>query len=157
MTRLRRRDGAALVGVLAVTAALLPLVAYLHAGIRIEMQLARGAVARLQAPYSAEAGLALALEALRDGIAAESLFAGPDGVAGSADDGTFPFPAGSPAGFPDGRFALEVTIGPAGANRVEIGVVARGSPETVRAVRALVDLPPAAGGPPRLLGWRDAT
>lgn len=155
MTRLRRRDGAALVGVLAVTAVLLPLVAHLHAGIRIEMLLARSAAARLQAPYSAEAGLALALEALRHGIATEALFAGPDGVAASADDGTFPFPVGSPTGFPDARFALEVTIGPAGANRVEIGVVARGPLETGRALRALVELPAAAGSPPRLLGWRD--
>lgn len=156
MTRLRRRDGAALIGVLAVTAVLLPLVAHLHAVVRIEMLLARGAAARLQAPYSAEAGLALALEALRHGIAAEALFAGPDGIPDSDDDGTFPLPGGTSAGFPDPRFALELTIAPAGANRVEIGVVARGPLETVRALRALVELPSAAGTPPKLLGWREA-
>jgi hypothetical protein len=157
MNRLGQISGVALVGALAVTVALLPLVAHLHLEVQIEALLARNSAARTQALYSAEAGLALALEELGRGIDADRLYAGPDGVAGTEDDGGFPFAAGPPAGFPDDSWSVAVAIRPAVAGHAELIAQATGPRANARRVRALVALPAAPGEPPRLAGWQEIT
>lgn len=156
MNRRGQNSGVALVGALAVTVALLPLVAQVHLAVQTEALLARNSAARAQALYSAEAGLALALDELGRGIDPDRLYSGPNGIAGTDDDGMFPFTSGPPAGFPDAGWSTTVAIRPAGEGHAELTALATGPHRNFRRVRVLVALPSAPGQPPRLSGWQES-
>ena len=155
MSPRRGQSGIALIGALAITGALMPLVARLHYEVAVETVLSRRSAARAQALYSAEAGVALALDALSRGLDPSVLQHGPDGVAGTADDGRFPFAPGEPGGFPNSDYEIEVAVVAASASQVELIASATGPRDAARAVRATIEFAPASGGPARRIAWTE--
>jgi len=150
-----RQRGVALVSALALIALMLPLASQVQLQAKLEALIAGNSRHQSQAFYSAESGVALALETLASGIDAAALDAGPDGVDGTGDDGRFPFPPGHANEFPTGDYEFEVGVRHLGDGQIELVSRAVGPRNIARTVRAVVELPTALGAPPEVLGWQE--
>src|SRR5262245_46040506 len=95
-----REDGMALIATLAIGMILLPLGAFVLWQCRTDLAIQHNQRAEIEAFYVAEAGLEHALAEIRPAASFAPLLRGPDRVAGTNDDGGFPFAEGHPADFP---------------------------------------------------------
>jgi hypothetical protein len=138
MTALRNQRGAALVAALSLAMILLPLGALVVFQCRTDLLIEHNVRSEIEAFYVADAGLEHALAEIGPGLSFDPILVGPDGVAGTADDGIFPFDEGTPADFPpplryDVRASrsgqlLQLTsqaTGAGGASKIVAALVAR--------------------------------
>jgi hypothetical protein len=125
MTALRNQRGTALVAALSIAMILLPLGALVALQSRTDLSIQRNLRSDIETFYVAEAGLAHALAEIPPGRSFEQILAGPDHVAGTSDDGTFPFIGGPPAAFPAPPFRYDVQVTAIGSNL--LGLISTGS------------------------------
>ena len=128
--------GIALITVLLLLLIVTPLAAMAFLQARTDWLLERNLLAEQQAFHVAEAGLEHALAVIRPGTPLGSLWTGRDGIAGTADDGVFPFEDGVPAPFPHAPFRYDVRVErrDRGVGLVSTGVGRHGAQKTVRGI-----------------------
>lgn len=143
--------GAALLAVLGLMLILLPLGAYVVLQCRTDLLIQRGFRDEIEAFYVAEAGLEHAVAEIRPDQSFAEVLAGPDGLAGTADDGVFPFLEGAPAAFPAAPFRYDVRVSPAAGNSLSVTSQGKGKNGATKVVSALVSRSPAAWTPAALL------
>jgi len=150
--------GTALLSVVLILTLLLPLAAHSVLQSHLDLLMARNLRDHTDALYVAEAGLDLTLAAIGASASLPGLLRGPDGIAGSADDGA---PVSSPARLTlDAERRAVVRIVPFTADMIEIVSTAQVRNAASRTVSAIVradavPFTPAAlfvGGAPRDLG-----
>ncbi len=132
--------GSALIAALTIAMILLPLGVFVVLQCRNDFLMQRKSRSEVEAFYVAEAGLEHAVAEIPAGQSFDPILAGPDRVAGTEDDGVFPFAEGPPAEFPYAPFRYDVHAtsadnamvrilsqgtGTNGATKVVIGLVAR--------------------------------
>ncbi len=131
--------GTALIATLSVALILLPLGAFVVLQCRTDLLIQHNLRAELETFYVAEAGLEHALAEIGPGFTFEPFLDGPDHIAGTADDGVFPFSEGAVSDFPwtpfryDVRTSAELGMlrvtssgsGVSGASKVVSALVAR--------------------------------
>lgn len=112
--------GIALLAVVGIVLALLPVAVAVTVEARLDLLVQRNARSANDAFYAAEAGLAHVLAELGPSVDVRDLLRGPDRIAGTADDGSFPFALFTPADFALGAIGYEIALqaGPQGAVRV---------------------------------------
>lgn len=130
--------GHALLTALIATALLLPLGAFAVLQARLDFLVQHYGRAASEALAVAESGLEHALADLARDPRFERLLAGPDGRAGTPDDGEYPFVQAPPAFFPAAPFRYDVRVAPQAADRVEIVARGYGQLGSVRGVAAAV-------------------
>jgi len=138
MTLDGRQRGSALTATLAATAVLLPLAAFAVLLTRLDFYVHDNTRAQTEVFYVAEAGLEHALADIARGESLEQLLAGPDGNAGSADDGIFPFREGRPGPFPHAPLGYEVQVERANSQLLRLVSVGSGARHARATVEALV-------------------
>jgi len=143
------QQGSALLAALTIALLLVPLGAFVALQSRMDAMLLRNLRDELDAFYVAEAGLEHAVADLPPNTSFTDVLAGPDHVAGTADDGSFPFAEGPPQPFPAAPLHYEVYISPRANDAVTIvstGSARNGAVKQVAATVALATLPftPAA-------------
>ncbi len=140
--RLARRPhgqaGHALLSALIATALLLPLGAFAVLQARLDFLVQHHTRAASEALAIAEAGLEQALADFARDPRFERLTRGPDGQAGTGDDGVYPFASEPPAFFPAAPRRYEVRVAALAADRVEIVSRGYGVLGSVRGVAAAV-------------------
>ncbi len=138
MRELERQRGSALMATLAATAVLLPLAAFVVMLTRLDFYVHDNTRAQTEAFYVAEAGLEHALTDLSRAESASSLLAGPDGMAGSADDGVFAFREGAPGFFPHEPLRYEVRVATGSGGLVRLTSTGTGSRNAHATVEVLL-------------------
>jgi hypothetical protein len=138
MTGAMTERGTALMATLILIMILLPLGAYVVQQCRTDLMIERNFRAEIEAFYTAEAGLEHALAEIDPGQSFDDVLAGPDRIAGTADDGTFPFREGPPAAFPSPPLGYDVRVTLAGANVLSIASRGIGRYAATKVVAALV-------------------
>ncbi|MEO8601830.1 MAG: hypothetical protein ABI629_04570 [bacterium] len=136
--RLCAQRGQALISVLLTTSALLPLGAFAVMQARLDALIAQRTRVAAETLAVAESGLEHALAELQRDARFERLLRGPDGRAGSADDGEFPFTTPPPAVFPAAPYRYDVRAAGLDAEHVELTARGFGPLGSVRAVAAVV-------------------
>lgn len=130
--------GHALLGALIATALLLPLGGFAVMQARLDFLVQHHTRAAAEALAIAEAGLEHALADLVRDPRFERLTLGPDGQAGTGDDGAYPFVLAPPAWFPAAPARYEVRVATLAADRVEIVSRGYGALGSARGVAAAV-------------------
>jgi hypothetical protein len=130
--------GTALMATLIIIMILLPLGAYVVLQCRTDLMIERNFGAEIEAFYAAEAGLEHALAEIDPGQAFDDVLAGPDRIAGTADDGSFPFREGPPGAFPFPPLGYDVRVTAAGHNVLSIVSRGTGRYGATKVVTALV-------------------
>jgi hypothetical protein len=138
MRHLGNRRGIALLAVMGVILALLPVAAAIAVQTRLDGLMQRNARVGAEVFYTAEAGLAHAVSELRPLADFDEILRGPDGIDGTPDDGSFPFRTSIPPAFTQGSLVYEVTASRGPASTIRIRSHGRGHHETVRQAEALV-------------------
>jgi hypothetical protein len=128
--------GVALITVLLLLLIITPLAAMAFLQAHTDWLLERNLLAEQEAFYVAEAGLEHAVGSIRPGTPVASLWTGPDGIEGTADDGVFAFEGGTPAPFPDPplRYDVRVERRDRGVGLVSTGLGRHGTQKTVRGI-----------------------
>ncbi len=128
--------GVALITVLLLLLIVTPLAAMAFLQARTDWLLERNLLAEQEAFYVAEAGLEHAVGSIPPGALLASLWTGRDGIAGTADDGAFPFEGGLPAPFPHPPFRYDVRVErrDRGVGLVSTGLGRHGAQKTVRGI-----------------------
>jgi len=108
MRRAGQTRGSALVGVLTLVLILLPLGAYVVLQCITDLRIGGNLASEVRAFYAAEAALQHAVAEVGPGASFDGALAGPDGIAGTADDGVFPFREGAGNAFTDAGFRYQV-------------------------------------------------
>lgn len=139
--------GAALIVTLGIILILLPLGAYVVFQCRTDLLIQRSFREGIEAFYVAEAGLEHAVADLRPGLSFDTLLAGPDGLAGSADDGAFPFSEGIPGTFPSPPFRYNVRVSRRAADSVYLVSEGSGKDGATKTVAAMVSHSPLVWTP----------
>ncbi|MFI5398846.1 MAG: pilus assembly PilX N-terminal domain-containing protein [Candidatus Binatia bacterium] len=142
--------GTALVVTLGIIMVLLPLGAYLVLQCRTDLMIQRNFRNEVEAFYVAEAGLEHAVAEIRPDQSFDEVLAGPDGVAGTADDGLFPFSEGATRDFPYSPFHYDVQVTRTATNSLSILSRATGKDGATKVVGALVSRSPLAFTPAAL-------
>jgi len=143
--------GAALLSVLGLMLIMLPVGAYLVLQARTDFLIQRSFREEIEAFYVAEAGLEHAIAEIRPDQSFDNLLAGPDHVSGTADDGVFPFAAGTPAPFPIDPFRYEVSVSAAAPTALLVASRGYGRNGAARVVSAMLLRSPAPWTPAALL------
>jgi hypothetical protein len=136
--KLDERRGAALVSVMVLAAVLVPIGAWVALQARIDGALARNLRADLHAFYVADAGMSHALSVVSRAPSAAVALAGPDGLAGTTDDGGI---LGVPADhvtFPKAPYGYAVGAQAAGTDGIRLQSVGLGWDGATRQLEALV-------------------
>jgi len=156
MTSMNER-GAALVAALIIAIILLPLGLFVVLQCRNDFLIQRNLRGEVEAFYVAEAGLEHAVAEIPAGQSFDSILAGPDRVAGTDDDGVFPFAEGSPAEFPYAPFRYDVHA--ASADNAMIRILSQGTGRNgaTKTVAALVARAPLVFTPAALYAQADVT
>jgi hypothetical protein len=141
--------GTALVAALAVVMVLLPVGAFVVLQCRTDLAIQHNLRAEIEAFYVAEAGLEHALAEIDPGTSFDSILLGPDHVAGTADDGLFPFVEGVPGGLSQASLRYDVRVTRVSDDMVSVlsaGSALRGATKVVMALMRRAPLPatPAA-------------
>jgi hypothetical protein len=146
--------GTALLTTLGLMLLLLPLGAYVLLQCRTDLMIERNFRYEIEAFYVAEAGLHHAVADIRPAWSFDGVLAGPDGIAGTADDGLFPFTEGAPLDFPFPPFRYEVHVTPLA--EAGVSVISRGSGRNgaTKVVGAMVARSPLVWTPAALYGQR---
>lgn len=147
--------GHALIMTLCLTAILTPLAVFAVQQAHTALVLQRQACTTLELFYVAEAGLAHALADLDADPSFDRLQLGPDGVAGTDDDGEFPFLHAPPAFFPRGPFRYEVSVEARGRDVLDIVARGFGAGPATQAVAATVIRSPSRPSVAFVAGWRE--
>lgn len=130
--------GHALITALIATALLLPLGAFAVMQARLDFLVQHHTRAASEALAIAEAGLEQALADCARDPRFDRLSLGPDGRAGTGDDGQYPFAIPPPAFFPAAPYRYEVRVAALSADRLEIHARGYGVLGSVRGVAAAV-------------------
>lgn len=151
MSRLRDQKGSALLIALLAAVLLIPLGALAVLQARSSLEIQQRLRADSQAFHVAEAGLACAVAALPPDAETADLLAGPDAVAGTADDGVLEIDMGAAGYVPAPPLRVEVAIEAAAADLLRVtatGFAARGA---TRVLERLVRRTPAPYAPGAVL------
>ena len=119
-----RQAGSALITTMIVSAMLLAIGAFAVMQARLDLLVQHHTRAAVETFYVAEAGLEHALADLSSDPRFDRLLVGADGVAGTDDDGSYPFRNGPPDFFPHAPFRYDVRVETVDENTAEI--VSRG-------------------------------
>lgn len=122
----RCQRGTALVVVLGWSTLLLPLVAWIWLQARMDQILAQNFRRDLDSYYVAEAGLHFALATFQHCSAPDCALAGPDGRAGTADDGGVTSQPGAWIPYGDSSAAFQVQLSPMSATQLRLRARSRG-------------------------------
>lgn len=155
----RRHDddrGIALLSVLSILAVMLPLGALLVLQARAQALIARNVLRRAQAFTLAESGANYAVALAAREPHPEQWLNGPDGRAGTADDGQVPFPADASLTFPyAGRFRVVVSrVSPELLRFHSLGQVDDGGEALIQVT---VRLTPDESRSVAVVAWQDLT
>ncbi len=147
MTARLDQRGTALVAALGVAIMLLPVGAFVmlqaHTDIAVERNLRHG----LETFYAAEAGLEHAVAEIPPGVSFDALLVGPDQVAGTRDDGRFPFRTMPPPFFPQSPLRYEVDVMRVRADLLRVVSRGSGASDSATTLEALVARSPTAFTP----------
>jgi hypothetical protein len=149
--------GAALVAVLCLTTVLLPLGAYVVVQSRSDFLIQRNVQGEVEALYVAEAGLEQALAEIRPGNSFDDVLVGPDGIGGTADDGTFPFASEPSFGLTSDSFRYHVRVVRDRSDLIRIISRGSGTRGSTKVVEALVKRSPMPTTPAALYAEGDAS
>ncbi|MFQ5667198.1 MAG: hypothetical protein ACE5I7_12295 [Candidatus Binatia bacterium] len=138
MTACRNQRGAALVAVLSIAMILLPLGAFVVFQCHTDFAIQRNLRREIETFYVAEAGLNHAIAEIPSGGSFDEILVGPDHVAGTPDDGWFPFMEAPPANFPVPPFRYEVHVQEGGSGAIRIISRGLGAAGATKVVAALV-------------------
>jgi hypothetical protein len=138
MTALRNQHGTALVAALSIAMILLPLGALVALQCRTDLTIQRNLRSDVETFYVAEAGLAHALADIPPGQSFDRLLAGPDHIAGTTDDGVFPFANGQPSAFPYAPYRYDVQVMAASPTLLRLVSTASGLNGSTKVVETLV-------------------
>jgi hypothetical protein len=129
----RGHRGAALAAVLLAITLLLPLGALAVLQARVGLLTQQSLRGDAEALHAAEAGLACALARLDPAADFDTLLRGPDGTAGTGDDGLFPAPldCSAPLGAP---LAFDVRLGAGAAGALKLVATGRGTRGATRVI-----------------------
>ena len=147
--------GTALLTTLGLMMLLLPLGAYVLMQCRSDLLIQRNFRDEIEAFYIAEAGLEHAVADIKPGRSMNRLLVGPDGSAGTDDDGFFPFGEGMPQDFPLSPFHYEVRVTPLSADAVSLVSHGIGRNGTTKVIAATVARSPLVWTPAALYGRSD--
>ena len=133
----------ALLAVMGIILALLPLAAAVTIETRLDLLMQRNARSNAEAFYAAEAGLSHARAELRPSASLAGLLHGPDRTPGTADDGVFPFELAMPSDFTltSSGYDVFAYAGPGGTVRLRSR--GRGHNDALSEVEALLATNPA--------------
>lgn len=134
----RAQAGSALITTMIVAAVLLVIGAFAVLQARLDLLVQRHTRAAVETFYVAEAGLEHALADLATDPRFERLLAGEDGIAGTGDDGSYPFRDGPPDFFPRAPFRYDVRVEAIDEGTVEIVSRGLGAGPATRSVTAPV-------------------
>jgi len=129
--------GTALVATLSIALVLLPLGAFVAMQCRTDLLIQHNLRAEIEAFYTAEAGLEHAISEIGPGTSFDPLLSGPDRLAGTRDDGAFPFRGGSPAPFPHAPFQYDVRVIKLDAATIRLVSTGTGIKNAVKIVNVL--------------------
>jgi hypothetical protein len=155
MNRAMSDRGTALMATLVIIMIVLPLGAYVALQCRIDLMIERNFRAEVEAFYAAEAGLEHAVAEIDPGQSFDDILTGPDHIAGTADDGSFPFREGSPGAFPSPPLGYQVRVAPASDNMLSIVSRGTGRGNATKVVVALVARSPFVFTPAALYAQTD--
>lgn len=130
--------GTALMAALVIIMILVPLGAFVALQSRLDLAIQYNLRTEVEAFYVAEAGLAHAVSEIEPGRSFDPFLLGPDHIAGTADDGIFPFRGGSPPPFPRAPYHYNVTAVRGRDGMMRIISRAMGEHGAVKVVEALV-------------------
>ncbi len=130
--------GTALIATLSLTMILLPLGAFVVMQCCTDLMIEHNVRAEIESFYVAEAGLEHALFEIPPDSTFAPLLVGPDHVAGTTDDGVFPFVEGAPGNFPDAPFHYDVRVAAADNGMLQIVSTGTGMYGASKVVSALV-------------------
>jgi hypothetical protein len=147
--------GTALMATLIIIMILLPLGVYVVLQCRTDLMIERNFRAEIEAFYTAEAGLEHAIAEIGPGQSFDDLLTGPDHIAGTADDGSFPFREGPPGAFPSAPLRYQVRVTAAGHNLLSVESRGTGRYGATKVVAALVARSPLAFTPAALYAETD--
>lgn len=150
MTSATNERGTALVATLGLAAILLPLGAFVVMQCRTDLLIQHNLRAELEAFYVAEAGLEHAVAEIAPGTSFDSILVGLDHVAGTVDDGEFPFAGGPPDPFPHAPFRYEVHVARIDSGAVRVSSHGTGVNAAEKVVSAVVARSPLAFTPAAL-------
>jgi hypothetical protein len=136
--RLGGEQGHALLTTMLAAACLLPLGAFAAMQARLDALVQHHTRIGLETFTVAESGLEHALADLGADPRFDRLLAGPDGQAGTGDDGEYPFSQPPPEFFPRAPFRYQVRVAPHGTDVLEITACGFGPLAATRAVVATV-------------------
>lgn len=138
MKRAASERGVALLAVLTIILALLPLAAAVAMQTQLDGLMQRNLRGGIEAFYAAEAGLAHALSEIGPRADLAELLDGPDRRRATADDGQFPFVSSPPAAFAQPAIGYEVWVANGPAEALRVYSRGRGHHDAVREVEALI-------------------
>ena len=147
MTAVLSPRGTALPAVLALIMILLPVGAFVVLQCRTDLLIQHNLRAEIEAFYVAEAGLEHALSEISPGTSFDAVLAGPDRVAGTADDGIFPFTEGAPSAFPYAPFRYDVRVAQTSSDVLTVQSSGIGVHGATKVVIALVRRDPLPATP----------
>ncbi|MFN8627441.1 MAG: hypothetical protein U0587_15875 [Candidatus Binatia bacterium] len=147
--------GTALLTTLGIMLLLLPLGAYVVMQCRSDLLVQRNFRDEIEAFHIAEAGLDHAVAEIKPGGTLSGLLVGPDGLAGTADDGLFPFSEGTPLDFPVSPFHYDVRVTSLGANAMSLVSQGSGQNGATKVLAATVARSPLVWTPAALYGRGD--
>lgn len=148
--------GTALIATLSLTMILLPLGAFVVMQCCTDLMIEHNVRAEVESFYVAEAGLEHALAEIPPDSTFAPLLAGPDHIAGTVDDGVFPFVEGAPGDFPCAPFHYDVRVNAANGGMVSVVSAGSGLHGANKAVSALVSRSPLPFTPAALHAGGDA-
>lgn len=148
-------SGHALFALLLVVSVLTPLAAFAFLQAHLELETQRHNRTAAELFWAAESGIEQALADLELDPSFDRLTAGPDGLAGTADDGEFPFQYPPPAAFPHLSAWYEVRVEDPGGGTVELVSTAIDNGQVTRTVIATVSRSPTKPQNGTFLGWRE--
>lgn len=131
-------QGIALLAVLGIVLAILPLAAAVAVETHLDILMQRNVRSGTEAFYTAEAGLAHALAELGPSASLRTLLRGPDGLASTPDDGGFPFRLAAPTAFAAPPAGYEVFAEPGPGSSVRVLSRGHSGHAAVRDVEILV-------------------
>lgn len=148
-------SGHALFAVLVAISLLTPLAAFAYLQAHSELETQRHNRTATELFWAAESGIEQALADLELDPSFDRLTAGPDGLAGTADDGEFPFQHPPPANFPRLSAWYEVRVEDLGGGAVEIISTATADGAVTRTMIATVSRSPTKPQNASFTGWRE--
>ena len=146
MSRLDQH-GTALVAALGVAIMLLPVGAFVMLQAHTDMAIERNLRHALETFYAAEAGLEHAVAEIPPGVSFDDLLVGPDQVAGTGDDGRFPFRTAPGPFFPQPPLRYEVEVMRVRPDLLRVVSRGGGVNDSASTLEALVARSPAAFTP----------